>query len=95
MEGRYFLKTGKLVPLSAQNILDCSRHDDNAGCEGGDVIPAFEYIHKNDGIDDESHYPYKEKRGACKYSDDYNVTSIKAYGIVEEGKILFLFLTTS
>jgi len=44
VEGRNFLKTGKLLSLSEQQLVDCDRSE-NQGCNGGDMATAMKYIH--------------------------------------------------
>lgn len=65
MEGQHFRKTGKLVSLSEQNLVDCVKAD--GGCGGGLPEHAFEYVIKNHGIDTESSYPYKARNEQCEY----------------------------
>ena len=81
MEGAIFKKTGALLDLSKQNLVDCETT--SYGCEGGFITTAFQYG-IDEGINLEENYPYTmgeyssgdDTRGTCSKSGaEYFVTS--------------------
>lgn len=83
MEGAYFLRTGSLVSLSEQNLVDCSTV--NGGCDGGWMQAGFEYI-RDYGIELESDYPYTAVRGNCQFSTSKSVTNAGGFVSVPQSE---------
>ncbi|KAK7484063.1 hypothetical protein BaRGS_00024675 [Batillaria attramentaria] len=68
IEGAYFVKTGNLVRLSQQELMDCSWGEGNNGCDGGEDFRAYDWIMKKGGITTEAQYgQYLAVDGACKF----------------------------
>ncbi|KAH0698398.1 hypothetical protein KY290_014466 [Solanum tuberosum] len=65
------IKTGKLISLSEQELVDCDTSSD-MGCEGGLMDDAFKFIIKNHGLTTESNYPYEGTDGTCKTGKESN-----------------------
>ncbi|VDN07214.1 unnamed protein product [Thelazia callipaeda] len=68
LEAQHFMKTGVLIQLSEQNLMDCSYEYGNEGCDGGLAIFAYDYVQNNNGIDTEDKYPYEGIDGQCRYN---------------------------
>ncbi|XP_062136441.1 cathepsin L-like [Drosophila sulfurigaster albostrigata] len=78
LEGQHFLKTGRLVALSEQNLIDCSTSD--KGCRYGSKLSALTYVKKNHGLDTQKSYRYRAKQMHCQFKKSHVGAIVK--GIV-------------
>lgn len=72
MEGITQLKTGQLVSLSEQELVDCDTSGVDQGCEGGLMDNAFDFIVNNKGLTTEANYPYQGVDGTCNSNEASN-----------------------
>ncbi|XP_035954211.1 cathepsin K isoform X2 [Halichoerus grypus] len=83
LEGQLKKKTGKLLNLSPQNLVDCVSEND--GCGGGYMTNAFQYVQKNRGIDSEDAYPYVGQDESCMYNPTGKAAKCKGYREIPVG----------
>ncbi|KAK8691364.1 hypothetical protein V6N13_074875 [Hibiscus sabdariffa] len=78
------IKTGTLISLSEQQLLDCSRNGANHGCNGGLMVDAYQYIFQNGGISSEENYPYLDiQQHACDVGKEaMKVTTVSGFKVV-------------
>ncbi|WCJ35270.1 Papain family cysteine protease [Euphorbia peplus] len=90
LEGAHYLATGELASLSEQQLVDCDHECDDpqqydscdAGCNGGLMTSAYEYIYKSGGLEREADYPYTGTDGSCKFDKSKVVASVKNFSVV-------------
>ncbi|XP_045814068.1 ervatamin-C-like [Trifolium pratense] len=86
VEGIHKIKSGKLVSLSEQELVDCDVKNGNQGCQGGLMEDAFTFIINNGGLTTEKDYPYEGKDGTCnKEKAAHHAASISGYEVVPAG----------
>ncbi|KAJ8921566.1 hypothetical protein NQ315_010471 [Exocentrus adspersus] len=89
LEGAYAINRGSQVSLSEQNLMDCSMAYGTAGCDGGNMELAYDYV-RDYGIEQEYDYPYSGYLGACQFSASLSVMNVWQYGSVPSGSEAYL-----
>lgn len=86
LEGQYFRKTGKLVRLSEQNLVDCvEREVRGSRCRSGSPGSSFRYVRDNGGIDTEKSYPYVGRRQRCKFRKGHVGANVTGFVKIKKG----------
>jgi len=67
IESNYEIAHKEYIPLSEQQLVDCSWWDN--GCGGGNIDDGFAYA-ASKGMEGEADYPYKGADGTCAYNKD-------------------------
>lgn len=88
IEGQYFLKTNRSVPMSQQALMDCSWGFGNNACDGGEAFRAYEWVLQHGSIPTEASYgQYLMADGYCHPEDADVGTPIKGYVNVTSGNM--------
>jgi cathepsin L len=86
MEGAHAIKTGSLVSLSEQNLVDCVKGGTYTCDTGGEMQDAFQYVIDNGGIDTEDSYPYCTCSGnQCQYNAANSAATFSSYKVITQG----------
>lgn len=64
IEAQLYKKTGQLISLSEQNLVDCSKSFGTYGCSGAWMANAYDYVVSN-GLESSNTYPYTSVVGLC------------------------------
>jgi len=95
IEGAHAKKSGDLVKLSEQNLVDCVKKQHDAsngqtccmGCRGGLMNDAMQYVidKQGGGVDTEQSYEYKGVSGTCSFTEDAVGATITSFNQVDSG----------
>ncbi|KAG7467762.1 cathepsin L1-like [Solea senegalensis] len=85
IEGQIYKRTGQLVSLSEQNLVDCSKPYGTYGCSGAWMANAYDYV-VNNGLQSTSTYPYTSvDTQPCYYDGRLAEAHIKDYRFIPKG----------
>lgn len=89
----HFTSPGGVVPLSKQQIIDCSVDLGNHGCHGGQFDSTLEYI-KRSGLEADSFYPYATRElGRCLFKKSSVAAKISGYRrLVQDESVIRMYV---
>lgn len=77
VEGAYQIKTGKLVDLSEQQLIDCDSTE--KGCHGGLMDTAFTFEKTQTGLCKRDDYPYVARKDTCRKCEVIGGTHVSSF----------------
>ncbi|CAG4969132.1 unnamed protein product [Colias eurytheme] len=86
VEGALYMRTGRLVPLSPQCLVDCSGPFGGKGCKGTWPSSAYDYVRER-GLPALDEYPYKSMKQQCREKEVAAVTRISGHVNVTENSV--------
>ncbi|KAF8564510.1 hypothetical protein P879_10415 [Paragonimus westermani] len=81
VEGQWFLKTGQLVSLSKQQLVDCDVRDN--GCSGGYPPATYGEIIRMGGLEAQQDYPYVGRDQTCRMDSTKLLAKIDSSIVLE------------
>lgn len=91
IEGQMFRKTGRLVRLSQQELMDCSWKYKNKACNGGTDSRSYRWMINTTGgtiATEDSYGPYLNAAGWCHWDKAERSSKITGYVAVPRGDML-------
>ncbi|KAF7243136.1 hypothetical protein EG68_10372 [Paragonimus skrjabini miyazakii] len=82
IEGQWFLKTGQLVSLSKQQLVDCDVLDN--GCNGGLPRRTYGEIIRMGGLETQKDYPYIGREQTCRLDESKLLAKIDGSVVLEK-----------
>lgn len=83
-----FRRTGKLMDLSEQQLVDCSTRQGNHGCAGGSLRNTLRYVEKSGGLMRAVDYPYVSKQTRCRFVRQMALVNITSWNIIKSEEAL-------
>nr|BAN20173.1 cathepsin L [Riptortus pedestris] len=93
LEGQHFRKTGQLVKLSEQQLVDCGGEYGNLGCQGGWPYRGYYYM-INKGIATTQDYPYNGQENTCRAAPSSGVVANGLITVAEDEGMLKIAVAT-
>ncbi|XP_017098918.2 procathepsin L [Drosophila bipectinata] len=82
ISGQVFKRTGKILNLSEQQIVDCSVSHGNQGCVGGSLRNTLNYLQSTGGLMRADDYKYVSRKGKCQFVSDLSVVNVTSWAIL-------------